>query len=811
MLDHVWQDVRYAVRMLRGSPIFTVVAVTSLAIGIGANTTIFTLVNALLVRPRPGIAETGLVDVGRTQDGAGFDNMSYPNYVDYRDASREVLTDLAALRLEPQPIGLSAQGSASRIYAQSVSGNFFDVLGVRPAAGRFFLPEEDNVAGERLVAVLTHRFAADHYATVVSAVGSTMTLNGRVFTVVGVAPERFTGTTVMGPDVWVPLHALTGAGMFKARSAVWLVGVGRLKPGVSPAQAQAVLGTVAARLRQAYPEDNRGQGTTVTWSTSFPGEAGFYVAAFMTLLMALVGLVLLIAGVNVAGMLLARAASRRRELAVRLAIGASRGRLVRQLLTESVLLFVLGGGAGLVLAIWLRNLLLAVVPQLPVPVTLDLSLDLRVLAFAALVSLAAGVLAGLAPALHVTREAVAPVLNADGQGPGARSLRLRNTLVASQVGLALVLVVAAGLFLRALRGAGSIDPGFTPENVEVASLDLRLAELDETAGRALTGALLERVRTVPSVRAASLAVDLPLDGGGKGFGAIRPADHTLPAGERLEIDWNIVTPGFFETMGITIVEGRAFLETDRRGTPPVAIVNQTLARRLWPGKSPIGKHVINPQPDGDLDMEVVGVERNLKYRSLGEAPRPFIYVPLAQRYHEQVTLVVKRAGGPSVIPAVRAIVKQLNPNLPVVEAQALSTYVGIGLLPQRLALSVAGSLGVVGLLLAGVGIYGVTAYTVARRSREIGVRMALGATPRDVLTLVVRQGLVLAGAGIGAGLLIAFAVSRLVAGMLYGIGPGDPVTYAGAAAIFIVMTVAASWAPARRAAATDPIDALRTH
>ena len=418
MLDQAWQDVRFAVRLLRRGPIFTGVAVASLAIGIGANTTIFTVVNALLVRPRPGIVETGLVDIGRTQDGAGFDNMSYPNYADFRDASRGILTDLAAYNLEPVPVSLAVEGSASRIYAQCVSGNYFDVLGVRPAAGRFFLQEEDSNAGEHLVIVLSHSFWRDHFAGAASAVGTTMRLNGRTFTVVGVAPDRFAGTTVLGPDVWVPLRALAGPGMFQTRAAVWLLGIGRLKPGVGLAQAQAALDTIAARLRQAYPDDNRGKGISIARSNSFPGEMGFYVTAFMTLLMALVGLVLLIASINVAGMLLARAAGRRREIAVRLAIGAGRWRIVRQLLTESVLLFVLGGGAGLALALWTRDLLLALVPQLPMPVRLDLSLDLRVLAFTAFVSLAAGVLAGFAPALHATRDAVGPVTQR--REPGGR-------------------------------------------------------------------------------------------------------------------------------------------------------------------------------------------------------------------------------------------------------------------------------------------------------------------------------------------------------------------------------------------------------
>ncbi len=739
MLEHGWQDVRFAARLLRRSPMFTAVAAASLAIGIGANTTIFTIVNGLLVRPRPGLVETGLVDVGRTQDGSGFDNMSYPNYLDYREASHSVLQDLAAFRIEPRPMSLATGDTAIRIYGQTVSGNYFDVLGVRPAAGRFFRPDEDQVAGKSLVAVASHKFWQAQFGGDPSLVGRTITLNGQAFTIVGIAPEGFTGTMVLGPDVWVPIHASPNQVLFTSRASVWLMGVGRLAPGVTIAQAQAALGTVAARLEHDYPDANRRKGIVVLASSAFPAQIGLYVKGFLSILMGLVGLVLLIASVNVAGMLLARAAGRRREIAVRLAIGAGRGRLVRQLLTESLLLFLMGGGAGLALA-----------------------------------------------------------------------LRLRNLLVGSQIALALLLVVAAGLFLRALQSAGRIDPGFDPTNVELASLDLSLGGLDDASGQAFSRTLLDRVRALPGVESACLTVQLALDGSGFGLGGVAPADHPLPNGRQmLGPDWNIVTPGFFETMGIRLVRGRAFLDRDRQGAPLVAIINETLAKQLWPGEDPIGRRLVNPQPDGAMTMEVVGVERDRKYRSLGEAPRGYIYVPLAQRYLSRVTVLVKRAGGSSVIPALRAVLHELNPNLPIIEAQALSAYVGIGLLPQRIALSIAGSLGLVGLLLAAIGIYGVTAYTVSRRTREIGIRMALGARPGDVQRLVLAQGARLAGAGILAGLAVALVVSRLIASLLYGVGPGDPITYGAAAIVFAGMTLAASWAPARRAAAVDPMRALR--
>jgi len=811
MMGHVWQDVRFAARLLGRSPIFTTVAIASLAVGIGANTTIFSVVNSLLVRPRPGIVEAGLVDVGRTQGGAGFDNMSYPNYRDYREASRGVLEDLAALRIEPQPMSLTLADGATRIYGQTVSGNFFDVLGVRPAAGRFFLPEEDDVPGERLVAVASHRFWQEQFGGDPTLVGRTVTLNGRPVTIVGVAAEGFTGTMVLRPDVWVPIHAFTDRGLIESRAGVWLMGIGRLAPGVTIGEAEAALSTMAARLEQDYPDANEGKGVVVLPSAAFPAELGLYVRAFMSILAALVGLVLLVASVNVAGMLLARATTRRREIAVRLALGASRGRVVRQLVTESLLLFLAGGGAGLLLAVWLRSLLAALVPQLPLPVAVELPLDGRVLAFTMLVSLASGALTGLAPALQVARASVVPALKNDGRGPGARRFGLRNVLVASQVALALLLVVAAGLFLRALQGASRIDPGFDPVNVEVATLDLGLTGLDAVSGRRFAAALLDRVRALPGVQAAALTRQLALDGSGFGLGGVRPADHALSGGrEMLGPDWNIITPGYFETMGVELVEGRAFTSEDREGSLPVAIVNQTLASQLWPGASPIGRRVANPQPGGeDVEMEIVGVEKDRKYRSLGEAPRGYIYVPLGQRYSSRMSLVVKRAGGPSLIPAVRAEVRAVDPNLPVVSAQPLAEYVGVGLLPQRIALSVAGSLGIVGLLLAALGVYGVTAYSVSRRTREIGIRIALGAGRGEVLRMVLRQGAVLAGAGIVMGLAAALAASRLIASLLYGIGPADPFTYATAATVFAAMTLAATWVPARRAAAIDPMRALR--
>ncbi|RPJ60292.1 MAG: FtsX-like permease family protein, partial [Acidobacteria bacterium] len=545
-------------------------------------------------------------------------------------------------------------------------------------------------------------------------------------------------------------------------------------------------------------------------SSRFPASLGTAVAGFLTLLLVLVGLVLLVACVNLAGLMLARATSRRREIGVRLALGASRGLIVRQLVIESMLLFAAGGLSGVILALWWRGLLAKLVPALPLPVSVDLPLDYRVLGFSLAVSMVAGLVTGLVPALQATRPALTGALRLDRSAGEGRSAGARRILVAAQVALSMLLVVAAGLMARALDKAGRIDPGFELAGVEVASLDLTLAGLDEASGRAFADRLLERVTALPGVVSASLAADLPLDGGGMGLGGVRPADRALPDGRSVSLDWNVVTPAYHRTLGIRLAAGRTFDAGDRTGQAAVAIVNETLARRLWPGESAVGKRLIAGGPADEVDLEVVGVAHDLKYRSLGEQPRPFVYVPLAQRWMPRFSLIVRRDRDASVIPDVRAIVRALDPHLPIVNSQALTSYVAIGLLPQRVAFAVASCLGMVGLFLAAIGIYGVTAYSVTRRTREIGLRMALGATQGEVVRLVVGQGIGMAAAGVVFGVGLGLAGGQALRGLLYGIGPADPITYLGAASLFTLVALAATGGPARRAARVEPAVALRS-
>ena len=820
MLDGIAQDLRYAVRLLRRNPLFALTAALSLAIGIGANTTIFTVANALLLRPPADIADPGrLVDIGRSQDGSGFDNNSYPNYLDVR-ARATSFEGVYAARLEPQPMSLSGPDGAERVYGAPVSSNYFTVLGTTPQVGRVFSIADGEEPGSAPVVVISHQLWTRRFNADPRLVGQTIVLNGHPFTVVGVAPAGFHGTMILAPDLWIPI-AMTGQAMprigstiLTSRASVWLVFGGRLKSGVSVREAQAELTLLGQALEREYPTPNRGRGLVVAPLSAFPGNTG-PMAAFMALLMGIVGLVLLIACVNLTGVLLARAAARRREIAVRLAVGAGRARIIRQLLTETLILFFVGGVAGLTLARGMTTLLLGVLPSLPMPVEMSLALDARVIAFTFGLSLVAAVLSGLVPALDASKADLVGHLKDDQQGGPAR-VRLRNAFVVGQVALSLLLVVAAGLFLRALERAGSIDPGFDARGVELTALDLSIAGYDEARGRIFARQLVERVRAIPGVEAASVAALMPLGGGGMGLGGLSAPGVTLPTGRAsLDADWNVVEPRYFSTMRMPLVAGRDFTEADRDGAPDVAIINETMARSLWPGQNPLGKELLHDAdrtPAGAANirhMVVVGVARDGKYRSLDDRARMFIFVPLQQQYVPRLTIVARMARGRHAQTEIRSLLVQMNPNLPIVRAQTFDDYSAVGLVPQRVAASVSGSLGIVGLLLAAIGIYGVTAYAVARRTREIGIRMALGAQSRDVVRMVLRQGLTLAVAGVVIGLPLAAAASRLLGSLLFGIPAVDPVTFVGAALLFALVGLAACYVPARRATRIDAMEALR--
>jgi predicted permease len=597
-----------------------------------------------------------------------------------------------------------------------------------------------------------------------------------------------------------------GASTITQRNAVWMVAIGRLAPNVGLGQAQAELSAISTRLQQQYRPRDRAHGIVVTPVSFFPANMRPIIGGFMLLLLAIAALVLVIASTNVAGMMLARASARRREIAVRLALGASRGQLVMQLVIESLLVFAAAAVAGLLIARWLVAALMGIVPTLPVPLLFEPELDWRVLTFALGVSLVTGILAGIAPALQSTRPDLVPALKSDAGGTATRQrLRLRSGLLVAQIAFSMLLLIVAGLFARTLSHARSIDPGFDPRGVYIASLDLDLANYDSTTGRRIVGTMLDRVRATPGVRSVATAAMLPLDGGGMGLGGIQVEGRRAPNGEPWDMDWNVVTPDYFETLRIPIVRGRGFSEREPAGGD-VAILNETFAAALFPGEEAVGRVVMN----GDRPLTIVGVVKDAKYRTLGETPRNFIYVPLGQRYMGRMHVLIKTVGNIPVATTMRRIMASIDPALPILNQKSMVDQTRLSLFPQTLALYASGGLGGVALLLALLGIYGVTAFSVTQRTREIGVRVALGAQQSHVLALILRQGVVLAGVGVVLGSLAGFGATRLIGSLLYGIAPTDMVAFGGAAALLAVAALAASWVPARRASHVDPIVALRS-
>jgi len=807
MLEALRRDAAYAARALAGSPLFTLVALLSVAIGVGATTGIVTIANAALFKMAPGIAEPErVVQIGRSQNGSGFDNMSYPNYFDMKAAARSYVS-MALVRFDPQPVSVAGPSGGEAANALVVGGTFFDVLKARPSMGRFFVAAEDEAPGANPAVVLSHKYWRAHLAGDSGIVGRSLTLNARPFSVVGVAAEGFNGPLLVSPDMWVTTMGSTLLGfeadVLEERGAVWHWAIARLAPDATLESAQAELNTIGARLANEYKQQNERRGFAVMPTSLFPGTIRQLVAGFLAILLALAGLVLVVASTNVAGMLLARATIRQREIAVRLALGASRGRLVSQLVTESLLLFLAAGAAGIVLAIWMVNGLVALVPRLPFPVAIDAAIDWRVLLVALAVSLVTGLATGVVPALQATNPALVPALKSDGGGSGRRH-RLRSALLVAQIAFSMLLLIVGGLFSRALVRANAIDPGFDPRGLEIAALDLKLANYNDTVGTRFAAMLLDRVRQVPRVEAAALVRVLPLGGSKMGMGGVRVDGVEPPAGG-WDPHWNVVSPDYFETMRIPLQRGRDFTAADRRGAPRVAILNEAFAEQLWPGRDPVGQSFRN----GDNTVTVIGIARDAKYRSLGE-PRSFmVYVPIAQNYMSETYLLTRTATGAAPVQEIRRLVAALDRNLPILSQQSFESHAATSLFPQRVAVYVAGSLGGVALLLALIGIYGVTAFSVAQRTREIGVRMALGADRARVVSMVLRQGLGLASIGVVIGAAAGFGVTRVLNSLLYGVDAMDSIAFLGAAGLLSVAAVVACWIPARRAAAVDPVVALR--
>lgn len=809
------KDVRFGLRRLLKSPGFTLVAVASLALGIGANTAIFSLVNTVLLRRLP-VADSGrLVSLSVSGKDDTMLAFSYPSYTDFRDRN-EVLSGVFAERMAP--MSLSRDGSNERIWGYLVTGNYFDVLGVKAARGRTLTPEDDRARLASPVAVVSYGCWKRRFASDPGIVGRDINVNDHTFKVVGVLPEGFSGIEVIyTPEVFMPMTMQEwvelGNAWLDRRTTQNIFAVGRLKDGVNEAQAEASLNVLAQQLGKEYPDTNEGQKITlIPPGFIVPQLRGAFVS-FTAVLMVAVGLVLLIACVNLANLLLARAAARRKEIAICIAMGASRWRLVRQLLTESVLLSLAGGAAGLLLAVWLLDLIAAYRPPIDVPVWVDLSVDWRVMSFALAASLATSLLFGLVPALQATRTDLVPALKDGAAHAGRRRTRLRSSLVVAQVMLSLVLLVAAGLVVRALRQLQTMNPGFDVENGLIMSFDLGLQGYDEARGREFERQLIERVKALPGVRAASLTDLFPLslndsnsDFYVEGQPAVRGANAPLAMRASVGQD-------YFKAMNIPLLAGRSFEERDEENAPRVVVINETVARRFFPGENPaaeaVGKRLSLKGSEGPW-IEIVGVAKAGKYWTIGEAPQFFIYSPIRQSYSSSVTLMARTEGDPrTLVSAIRGEARKLDANLPLFDVKTMNEHLGVSLFPARVAAALLGGFGLLALLLAAMGIYGVVSYSAAQRTREIGIRLALGAQGKDVLRLVAGRGMMLVAVGLSLGLIVALVLTRFMESVLYGVSATDPLTFALVVALLALVALVACLVPARRATKVDPMVALR--
>jgi macrolide transport system ATP-binding/permease protein len=811
-------DLKYAFRLLIKSPAFTAVAVLSLALGIGANSAIFSLVNAVLLRPIPVDGADRLVSVFTTdQRNPGNLPLSHLNYKDLR-SQNQVFTDMGAFTFAQ--VNWSTGKESEQILLQVVSGNYFSVLGAQPAIGRGFLPEEDVKATP--VVVISQGFWDRNLGKDPNVVGRTLTLNRTPFTIVGVAPEGFTGTLLGGnPAGWVPMamHDVVQPNFdwYEQRRGLFLFAFGRLKPGVPVEQARANLRGVFGQLEQAFPVDNKGRSAgavpLLDARLNPNGQDGAPIVQRSVILMTVVGIVLLIACANIANLLLARATRRRKEIAVRLALGAERSRLVRQLLTESLLLSAIGGVLGMLLAYWLLDVLIAGDLQLPFPIGDDVTVDGRVLTFTALLALSTGLLFGLAPALQASRPDVVPVLKNEmvpsvANQRGWRGLfSLRQALVICQVALSLVSLVAAGLFFRSLNHAKAIDPGFETRGVLMMNVNLGREGYTPDRGQLFYQQVVERLSGLPGVRHVSVAQGAPLAGGL--LRSVFPEGADTTTRDRILVQVNSVSPGYLDTLGIPLLRGRDFSLNDTTGAPLVVVINETMAQRFWPGEEAIGKRF---KFFGDEQFTtVIGVARNSKYNGVAEDPIPFIYQPLRQNYSPNAALHVRAEGNATgLASAMRAAVLEIDPTLSVFNIRTLEEQVSDSLGALRVNVVMLATFGSLALLLASIGLYGVASYAVSQRTREIGVRMALGARPSSVLGLVLGRGLMLVGIGVALGLGAAILIStRISPTLLPNVSVRDPLTLVSTAALLSVVALVANYIPARRATRIDPLLALR--
>ena len=798
-------DLRVALRRLGKTPGFTVVTIITLALAIGANTTTFSALNRFLLRPLPVNQPDELVTIssnGITQ--------SYPDYIDLRDRTR-TLSGLIAYRIAP--VALSQGGKNVHLWGNESTGNYFDVLGIHAFLGRTLTPEDDQRSSPHAVIVLSYSAWQSRFGGDANIVGKSVKLNGLDFTIAGVAPKGFFGTEILlAPEFWVPLSMEPqiepgNINWLDRRTTHNLWAIGRLKPGVTAQQASADLNAIAADLGRTHRED---EGMRIRLSP--PGLFGSFlrgpIIGFASVLVGVAGLVLLIACVNIAGMLLARAAERRREISICLAIGASRAKLIRQLLTESLLLSLAGGAAGMLIAFWILKALASIRLPLDLPGTTELPFDTTVFLFSALICILTTLLFGLAPALQAVRIDLVPALK-NQISDKFRRVQMKDLLVAAQVTLSLILLVGTLLVVRSLQRAITIDVGFNPHNAVAVTFDLGLNGYDEQRGRAFERRLVEQLAALPGIESYALADWLPL-GISQSHSTIYGEGKPVPKfADAPQATFYSVGPGYFRTMQTRLIAGRDFDAHDTPGSTRVAIVNESFARRLFPNENALGKR-FRTNPERTEWAQIIGIVQDGKYQSLNDNNEPALFWPRTQRYQSTITVVARSSlSSIQLVPRIQQLVLALDPTLPFFQADSLDDHMRLPLMPARIAAMMLGAFGLIAIVLAATGLYGMLAYSISRRTREIGIRVAIGARRGDILRLVLRRAvLTVAGASV-IGAALALALGRFATPILYGVSPRDPATYAIALFLMAAIALIASYVPTRRALRIDPAVALR--
>ena len=814
-MESLRQDLAYGLRTLVKNPGFTIVAVLALALGTGANTAIFSVINGVLLRPLPFQEPDRLVMVwtNNTKSNQPQSAISVPDFLDYRDNG--VFEQIACLSYDD--FNLTGGDQPEHIQGTMVSANFFSVLGVRPQLGRAFLPNEDQAGADRVVIISNglwkRRFGEDP-----ALLNQTIQLNGAAFTVVGVAPPEFQSPE-KGDDLWVPMSfdgadrlripSISGPEDLKKRFRRFLKAVARLKPGVALNSAQAEMSTIAGRLEQQYPDSNAGIGINlVPLHRQIVGD----IKPALLLLLVAVGLVLLIACANVANLLLARAAARQKEIAIRIAVGAGRARLIRQLLTESVMLAIVGGALGLVLA-WVGLRVLIRINPANVPRLDEIGIDGYVLGFTMLVSVLTGLLFGLVPSLQASRPDLNETLKEGARGStgGIGRQRVRSILVVTEVALTQMLLIGAGLMIKSFYSLQQVNPGFNADRILTMQVTLPPVKYaEDTQITAFYEQALKRIEALPGVQAASAATSLPLTG--NSLTRRFTIDGRAPAStnERLLATYFAISPDYFRAMGIRLVSGRSFTDQDRDKSQQVIIINDTMRRRFWPDEEPIGKH-ISIVAEAGLSREIVGVVADVKHSSLDAESGLEIYEPYLQFPWSFMALAVRTAADPlRLAPVVRDEILAIDRGQPVYDVKTMAEIVGDSVSQPRLYMLLLGIFAAIALVLSAVGIYGVMNYSVNQRKHEIGIRMAIGAQPSDILKMVVGQGMLLASIGVGIGVVAAFFLGRIIEMLLFGVSGRDPVTFVGLPVVLVLVSLLSSYVPARRATRVDPMIALRT-